>query len=214
MLNFRLLRPSILIDINRLVAELAYIRDEGAMIRIGALTRHREARNLGADRTPSSRAAIGGAACRASCDPQPRHPRRKPVACRSCRRVADDGASAGCDDRDRVSCRPPDPRGRRLLPWRADDRASVRTTSSSRSRFRRWRQGTGWAFEEVSRRAGDFALASVAVTLTRRLDVDRWRPHRHDGRWRDADARGRGGATARRTALVRSRSGRCRRGDP
>src|SRR5436305_1093682 len=26
--------------------------------------------------------------------------------------------------------------------------------------------GTGWGFEEVSRRSGDFALAAVAVTLT------------------------------------------------
>ena len=26
--------------------------------------------------------------------------------------------------------------------------------------------GTGWGFEEVARRSGDFALAAVAVTLT------------------------------------------------
>jgi carbon-monoxide dehydrogenase medium subunit len=31
--------------------------------------------------------------------------------------------------------------------------------------------GTGWGFEEVSRRAGDFALAAVAATI--RLDGDR-----------------------------------------
>src|SRR5262245_42788460 len=40
MLNFRLLRPSVLIDINR-IPDLAYVNDEGEWIRIGALTRHR-----------------------------------------------------------------------------------------------------------------------------------------------------------------------------
>src|SRR5258707_5931231 len=41
MLNFRLLRPSVLIDINR-IPDLSYIRDEGQSIRIGALTRHHQ----------------------------------------------------------------------------------------------------------------------------------------------------------------------------
>jgi carbon-monoxide dehydrogenase medium subunit len=39
MMNFRLARPERLIDINRL-AELAYIREEGGTVRIGALARH------------------------------------------------------------------------------------------------------------------------------------------------------------------------------
>src|SRR5215813_2360656 len=39
MLNFRLLKPSVLIDINR-IPGLAFIADEGDSIRIGALTRH------------------------------------------------------------------------------------------------------------------------------------------------------------------------------
>src|SRR5205814_9571124 len=41
MLNFRLLRPAILIDINR-IPDLAYARDDGDLIRIGALTRHHQ----------------------------------------------------------------------------------------------------------------------------------------------------------------------------
>src|ERR1044072_3488567 len=39
MLNVRLLRPSILVDINR-IPDLAYVREDDEVIRIGALTRH------------------------------------------------------------------------------------------------------------------------------------------------------------------------------
>src|SRR5260370_37567564 len=39
LLNFRMLRPNALIDINRL-SELDFIREEGGGLRIGALTRH------------------------------------------------------------------------------------------------------------------------------------------------------------------------------
>src|ERR1044072_3576045 len=39
MLNFRLLRPSILVDINR-IPGLAFITETDAAIRVGALTRH------------------------------------------------------------------------------------------------------------------------------------------------------------------------------
>jgi carbon-monoxide dehydrogenase medium subunit len=31
--------------------------------------------------------------------------------------------------------------------------------------------GTGWAFEEIARRSGDFAMACVAVVLTRQADA-------------------------------------------
>src|SRR5438105_452945 len=41
MLNFRLLRPAILVDINR-IPNLAYVREEASALRIGALTRHHQ----------------------------------------------------------------------------------------------------------------------------------------------------------------------------
>src|SRR6185369_5503926 len=41
MLNFRLLRPSVLVDINR-IPDLAYVREDGGVVRIGALTRHHQ----------------------------------------------------------------------------------------------------------------------------------------------------------------------------
>jgi len=39
LLNFRIVRPSVLIDINRL-AELDFVEEDGGGLRIGALTRH------------------------------------------------------------------------------------------------------------------------------------------------------------------------------
>src|SRR5262245_7818856 len=41
MLNFRLLRPATLVDINR-IAGLAFIRDDARAVTIGALTRHHQ----------------------------------------------------------------------------------------------------------------------------------------------------------------------------
>src|SRR5436190_22903136 len=41
MLNFRLLRPAVLVDINR-IGGLAYINEESDAIRVGALTRHHQ----------------------------------------------------------------------------------------------------------------------------------------------------------------------------
>ncbi len=40
-MNFRVVQPSVLIDLNR-VAELGYIREEGSVLRIGAMTRERQ----------------------------------------------------------------------------------------------------------------------------------------------------------------------------
>src|SRR4051794_14217603 len=42
MMKLRLATPEHLIDINPLAGELAYIREEGGEVRIGAMTRHRE----------------------------------------------------------------------------------------------------------------------------------------------------------------------------
>src|SRR2546421_8200082 len=42
MMKLRLATPEHLIDINPLEGELAYIREEGGEVRIGALTRHRD----------------------------------------------------------------------------------------------------------------------------------------------------------------------------
>jgi carbon-monoxide dehydrogenase medium subunit len=80
MMKLRLANPAHLIDINDL-AELAYIREEGGEVRIGALTRHvdllrsdlladrfplfRDAENVIADPVVRNRGTIGGSLCQA-----------------------------------------------------------------------------------------------------------------------------------------------------
>ena len=80
MMKLRLANPAHLIDINDL-AELAYIREQGGEIRIGALTRHvdllksellaehfplfRDAENVIADPVVRNRGTIGGSLCQA-----------------------------------------------------------------------------------------------------------------------------------------------------
>jgi carbon-monoxide dehydrogenase medium subunit len=80
MMKLRLANPEHLVDINDL-SELAYIRDEGAEIRIGALTRHvdllrsellaehfpvfRDAEEVIADPVVRNRGTIGGSLCQA-----------------------------------------------------------------------------------------------------------------------------------------------------
>jgi aerobic carbon-monoxide dehydrogenase medium subunit len=81
MMKLRLANPELLVDINDLEPELAYIRDEGAEIRIGALTRHvdllksdllarhfpafRDAEEVIADPVVRNRGTIGGSLCQA-----------------------------------------------------------------------------------------------------------------------------------------------------
>jgi aerobic carbon-monoxide dehydrogenase medium subunit len=80
MMKLRLAKPKHLIDINDL-AELSYIREEGADVRIGALTRHvqlqrsnvlarhfplfRDAEDVIADPVVRNRGTIGGSLCQA-----------------------------------------------------------------------------------------------------------------------------------------------------
>jgi carbon-monoxide dehydrogenase medium subunit len=80
MMKLRLASPSHLVDINDL-ADLAYIREEGGEVRIGALTRHvdllrsellaerfpafRDAENVIADPVVRNRGTIGGSLCQA-----------------------------------------------------------------------------------------------------------------------------------------------------
>ena len=59
MMNFRLAAPPVIIDLNR-IPDLAYIRDQGDAVRIGAMTRQRaiEFSPIVADKLPLLRAAI------------------------------------------------------------------------------------------------------------------------------------------------------------
>jgi len=163
MLNFRLLRPSVLVDINR-IPDLSYVRDDGDEVRIGPLTRHHtlETSSLVAAQFPvlheamsyvahlaiRNRGTIGGSLSHA--DPAAELPMmsllldaRLELQSSSRRRTIEASdfflgalTTALEDNEMLVEVRLP------KLPERA-----------------------GWAFEEVARRSGDFALACVAVIL-------------------------------------------------
>lgn len=163
MLNFRIARPSILVDINR-VPDLAYVEATDAVVRVGALTRHHtlETSPIVKEHLPvvaaamrhvahlaiRNRGTIGGSLCHA--DPAAELPLMALLL----------GARIGIQST----------RGRRVAEARDLFVASLMTSLDEDEivtdiEFPRLATGTGWAFEEVARRAGDFALCAVAVTI-------------------------------------------------
>jgi len=164
MLNFRLLRPALLIDINR-IPGLTYIEETADRIRVGALTRHYQletsaliARHLPvlscamthvAHLAIRNRGTIGGSLSHA--DPAAELPMLALL-------LDADFHLAG-------------PAGKRVVAARdffldaltADlDPAEILTEIA----LPKLPQRTGWGFEEVARRHGDFAIAAVAATVT------------------------------------------------
>jgi CO/xanthine dehydrogenase FAD-binding subunit len=164
MLNFRLLRPAILVDINR-VPGLTFIEDDGDAIRVGALTRHHQ---LETSRTiakafPVLRAAmehvahlairnrgtIGGSLSHA--DPAAELPMMT-LLLDATLTVASPAGQRTVAAKDFFL-------GALSVDLGAQDIVTEIV-------FPKLPAGTGWGFEEVARRHGDFALAAVAVTLT------------------------------------------------
>lgn len=164
MLNMRLARPELLVDLRR-VAGLDYIRDSGQRVLVGAMTTKREVEGstLVRDRLPllhaatlhvghpqiRNRGTVGGSMAQA--DPAAEYPVVAIVLGAEMRVAGPDGertvaasdffvtylTTALEEDEILVEVAFPVPAGR-----------------------------TGWAFEEVSRRHGDFALAGCAITVT------------------------------------------------
>ena len=164
MLNFRLLRPSVLVDINR-IPDLAYVREDGGVIRIGALTRHHrletspviarhfpvltEAMAHVAHLAIRNRGTIGGSLSHA--DPAAELPMMALLLDAELRVVSASGArTVAARDffRDALSVD------------LAEDEIVTEVV------LPKLPANTGWGFEEVARRCGDFALAAVAATLT------------------------------------------------
>ncbi len=92
-MNFRLARPSLLIDLNG-VADLAYLHEEEGELRIGAMTRQRQVERSPLVAQAAAAGARNHAVDRPSADPQPRHFRRQPGARRPGGRAAGGGAGA------------------------------------------------------------------------------------------------------------------------
>ena len=164
MLNFRLVHPSLLVDVN-CIPGLAGIEEGDGALRIGALARHRqlEVSAAVAERFPVLRAAV-------------RHVAHLAVR----NRGTLGGSLAHADPAAELpmmallldaTIEIAGPAGTRRLAASEFFRSALATDLGEAEMLTRVElpflpPGTGWGFEEVARRAGDFALAAAAATLT------------------------------------------------
>ena len=161
MLNFRLARPALLVDINRAV-ELDYLRETDGRVQIGAIKRQAAVERWARERLPLLGIAlkhVGHLAIRnrgtvvgsvAHADPASELP-----------------ALLLCLDGEVVAR---GPKGDRVVPAGALYRAPLTTSLApdelvTEARFTLPRPEAGWGFAEVTRRHGDFALVGAAALL-------------------------------------------------
>ncbi len=140
-------------------------RPDGEAIRVGALTRYRDARAR--LRLPGVLPAVRRrtAAHRPSADPKPRHHRRQPFACGPGVRTS---GACGCDggaDEAQIVRRRAGSRSIGVFPGAAHHRSQRRMRCWSKSHFRSRSPAPARCFMEVARRRGDFALAGVAAIV-------------------------------------------------
>jgi carbon-monoxide dehydrogenase medium subunit len=166
MLNFRLLRPAILVDINR-IPGLAFIEEQADHIAIGALTRHyrletspviaahlpvvAEAMRHVAHLAIRNRGTIGGSLSHA--DPAAELPMLA-LLLDATLHLASSAGPRTVPARDFF-----------LGPLTVDLAGDEMVT---RITIPKLPPATGWGFAEVARRSGDFALAAAAATMTLR----------------------------------------------
>jgi carbon-monoxide dehydrogenase medium subunit len=163
MMKLRLANPEHLIDINDLEDELSYIREEGAEIVIGALTRHvdllksdllarhfpvfRDAEEVIADPVVRNRGTIGGSLCQAD--------------------AAEDLSAVCSAAKGNVVIRNAD--GERVVAMSDFHIGPFMTAVSDGEMLTEvrlpLRPGGGSAHEKVERRAGDFAIAAASAAL-------------------------------------------------
>jgi CO/xanthine dehydrogenase FAD-binding subunit len=165
MMNFRLAQPRAIVDLNR-IAGLAFIEEEGEVVRIGSMTRQRrlEFAPLVATKLPllhealrwvghlptRSRGTIGGSIAHA--DPSAEIPMVLQA-------LEGEIVARG-------------PQGERRIAAQDLFHAALTTSLApleiiTEVRFPAMSPQAGHAVEEFARRKGDFAIAAVAVMLTR-----------------------------------------------
>jgi len=169
MMNFRLVKPSVLVDINR-IPGLDKIEQRGSRLSLGALVRHRMtasdpliAENLPvlhhamkpvAHLTVRNRGTFCGSICHA--DPAAEMPMMAQLLNAEVHIVS--------------------PAGDRSLSAKEFFTGALFTALEpdeivTRIDIDQLARGAGWGFEEFARRHGDYALAAVAVTMLQRDGV-------------------------------------------
>ncbi len=164
LLNMRLARPEILVDLGKLT-ELDYLREESGGLAIGAMTTKRAVEDaaLVKDRHPMLHAAtteighqqirnrgtVGGSLAQA--DPAAEYPALALVLGAEIDVVGPDGKRTIAADDFFVTYLTTDMEEGEIL---------------SEVRFPFLAANTGWSFQEIARRHGDFAMAGVAATVT------------------------------------------------
>jgi carbon-monoxide dehydrogenase medium subunit len=165
MMKLRLAVPEVVIDIDPLAGELGYVREseDGAAIRIGAMTRHRDllesallagrlqiftdAERVIADPVVRSRGTIGGALCQA--DPSE-------DLSAVCAAVGAEMVIQGTG-------------GRRVIGMHEFHRGPYETAVAPAEMLVEirvpLRDGSGSAYEKVDRRAGDWAVAAAGAAV-------------------------------------------------
>jgi CO/xanthine dehydrogenase FAD-binding subunit len=163
LLNFRLSRPAALVDLNG-IGSLAYIREDNGQLRFGAMTRQRaiefspvvrrrlplltEATALVGHLPIRTRGTIGGSIAHA--DPSAEYPAVL---------TALDGTVVARGPRGERTLRPAELFQSYLSTRLGSDEILIEV------RLPAMPPGAGFAFEELSRRHGDFAIAGIAAML-------------------------------------------------
>ncbi|HUP25575.1 MAG TPA: xanthine dehydrogenase family protein subunit M [Thermoanaerobaculia bacterium] len=165
-MNFRLARPGVLVDLNR-VAELAYVTADGGALRIGAMTRQRAAERhpLVLARAPLLAEALGHVA-----HPQIRNRGTVGGSLAHADPAAELPAVALALDATLTLRRAGGERRVRAAEFYVGLFATALVPGElvSEVSFPALAPGTGVAFEEISRRHGDYALVGAAAVV--RLD--------------------------------------------
>jgi carbon-monoxide dehydrogenase medium subunit len=164
LLNMRMARPEALVDLSR-VTGLEYIRETEGAIAIGAMT---SKRTVERSDLVESRQPLLHAATRLIAHPQIRNRGTVGGSMAQADPAAEYPAVALVLDAELLAVGPD---GERTIDA-SDFFVSYLTTALGPAeiltevRFPVLGDGTGWAFQEMSRRHGDFAMAGVAVTLS------------------------------------------------